>query len=192
MKYVIGLGNPGKSHERSRHNAGFMIIDKIAEANHLAFKAGKGSFLMGEAQIASERVYLVKPTTYMNHSGEAVQRLVSYYKADLSDLLIVYDDVALPLGKIRVRESGSSGGQKGVESIIYHLQSEDFARVRIGIANPEAENIPLTRFVLTNFRKDEAQTLAIVLKIGLEVVEDWIQFDTGYVMNKYNGLGIAN
>ena len=140
MKIIAGLGNPGTEYAQTKHNVGFMLVDALAE--HLNAPAWKEDFFsaMTEVRIGGEKVFLVKPLTYMNNSGEALGPMLSYYKVDADDLVVVHDDMDIPAGTVRIRKKGGSGGHNGIKSILTHVGSEDFARVRIGIGRPPAEN----------------------------------------------------
>lgn len=139
MKIIVGLGNPGKQYEFTRHNIGFLVIDQLAEKWNIDVNRTKFKSLVGEGFFAGEKVLLVKPQTFMNLSGEAVLDILQFYKREPSDLLVVYDDMDLPPGKIRLRKGGGSGGHKGMSSIIYLINSEGFPRLRIGIGKPTPE-----------------------------------------------------
>ena len=136
MKLIAGLGNPGAEYANTKHNVGFMLIDALAE--HLNASAWKVDFSssVAEARIGGEKIFLVKPLTYMNNSGEAIGPMLSYYKLSSEDLIVVHDDMDIPVGTVRIRKKGSSGGHNGIKSILSHVDSEAFARVRIGIGRP--------------------------------------------------------
>lgn len=170
MKLIVGLGNPGGKYEKNRHNAGFMVVDVLVKALGFSeFKEnGKFKALISEGEFEGEKVLLVKPQTFMNNSGEAVQKLVSYYKVDWADLWVVYDDLDLDLGVIRVREKGSAGTHNGMRSLVEHL-GEEFPRFRFGIGSEEAAKYrEIADFVLTNFTSDEEH---IVKKTVIAMVE---------------------
>ncbi len=189
MKLITGLGNPGRSYKDTRHNVGFMVLDRIADDSGFRFKSGKGEYEMAEYSAAGERVIFLKPTTYMNLSGLAVQAVVQYYKTSVADLLVICDDAALPLGKIRARKEGSDGGQKGLRSIIEQLQDDRFPRLRIGIGRHE--RMDLSDFVLSRFNEDEKPALKSVLETSQKAVMDFISRGIDYVMNQYNGMTIG-
>lgn len=187
MKLIAGLGNPGSRYERTRHNAGFMVIDKTAEELGIALRSGKGEFDIGSGDVEGERVWLMKPTTYMNNSGIAVREIVQFHKVDLKDILIVCDDAALPVGTIRMRKSGSDGGQNGLKSVIFHLNGDQFPRLRIGIANEIMTKMDLADFVLSKFDKAEIETVAATIDQAKNAVLDFIRTgDIDRCMNKYN------
>lgn len=150
MRLVVGLGNPGEKYENTRHNIGFRILDKIAEKQGIGFSFEKKF----EAEISeNDNMKLAKPQTFMNESGKAVQKIADFYKIDHNNIIVIHDDVDLEIGKIRISCGGSSAGHKGVQSIIDHLGSEDFWRVRVGVGRDE--KIPTEEWVLMNFSSDE-------------------------------------
>lgn len=152
MVYIFGLGNPGLKYKNTRHNAGFRVIDILSDRHGIKLKAaGKLEAFMGQGTIGGERVTLVKPTTYMNHSGWAVSAVMDYYKADYSQMMVVYDDIDIPFGELRIRERGSAGTHNGMRSIIDYIKTQDFIRVRVGIGKPE---IGLHAHVLGKFEKE--------------------------------------
>ncbi len=185
MKLIIGLGNVGGKYTFTRHNVGFMVVDKIALDNGLEFRENtKLKSLLTKFYKDGEEYMLVKPTTYMNLSGEAMRAVIDYYKIDPKDMIIIYDDLSLDLGKIRFRASGSDGGHNGIKSIIKHLGSKDFLRLKIGIG-PQAP-IPSEAFVLQDFPKDSLDTLKEVLTKSVDAV--FYCFDNGIekTQNRYN------
>jgi len=186
---VVGLGNPGSKYEFTRHNIGFRIVDNLARDMETEFKKAKSYYsLISRGMINNHKVILVKPQTFMNLSGRAVNRVVSYYKIPLQDLLIVYDDLNLELGKIRIRKRGSAGGHKGMESIMQYLNSEDIPRLRVGIGNPSLNfNFDCVSYVLSNFNNDEEDKIKGTIKLSTEVINIIIRED-GFekAMRKYN------
>ncbi|MBL7995755.1 aminoacyl-tRNA hydrolase [bacterium] len=187
MKLIAGLGNPGSRYERTRHNAGFMVIDKLTNALGISLRSGKGEYTIGDGSHAGERVWLMKPTTYMNNSGLAVREVVQFHKLALQDILIICDDAALPAGMIRLRKSGSDGGQNGLKSVIFHLNSDQFPRLRVGIANDLMQKMDLADFVLSRFDSSEIDTLDEMTEHAKNAALDFIQTgDIGFCMNKYN------
>ena len=185
MKLVVGLGNVGDKYCFTRHNAGFMVVDKWAIMNDVSFKEEKKlKCFVGKFKNGFEDIMLIKPTTFMNLSGEAVIAVVNYYKIDIEDIIIVYDDLSLELGKIRFRPSGSDGGHNGIKSVIKHLGTSNFARLKVGIG-PQPP-VPAESFVLQNFYKDQLETLKPVLKTSIEGILYY--FDNGMQMaqNRFN------
>lgn len=157
MKLIIGLGNPGKQYERTRHNIGFMVLDEIAKN----FKLNKKL----EAEITKEKdVIFAKPQTFMNESGRAVAKIIKFYKMPLKNIYIIHDDKDLNFGTLRIRPSGSSAGHKGVQSIIEHLRTQNFTRFRVGIKNPLIEKMDTADFVLSNFSRAEQKKLPEIIK----------------------------
>jgi PTH1 family peptidyl-tRNA hydrolase len=170
MKCIIGLGNFPKEYQNTRHNFGFLAVDFLAKKfNFLEFKFEKkfyGSISCGE--ILNEKVFLLKPETFMNNSGKAVSALLSFYKITAEDLFVLHDDLDLPFKKIRFKKGGSGGGNNGIRSIISSLGTEEFARLKFGISNPQREIIPAERFVLQRFSDEESSKIPLILKQGVE------------------------
>ena len=188
MKVVVGLGNPGLQYEFSRHNIGFRIIDNLAREIEIEFKKVKSyDSLISRGKINNYNLRLVKPQTYMNLSGKSVNKIVSYYRISFQDLLIVYDDLNLELGQIRIRKRGSAGGHKGVESIIQYLNSEDIPRLRIGIGKPSINsNFDYTSYVLSNFDNNEKDKISEVIQLSTEAIKTIIEDGLEKAMRKYN------
>ena len=185
---MIGLGNPGSKYEFTRHNIGFRIVDSLARDMGIEFNKVKSYYsLISRGMINNHKVMLVKPQTFMNLSGRAVNRVVSYYKIPLQDLLIVYDDLNLELGQVRIRKKGSSGGHKGIESIMQYLNSEDIPRLRIGIGNPSVNyNFDCVSYVLSNFNNDEEDKIEKVIQLSTKAVKTIIEYGFEKAMRKYN------
>ena len=188
MKIVVGLGNPGSKYEFTRHNIGFRIVDSLARDMGTEFKKVKSYYsLISRGTINNHKVMLVKPQTFMNLSGRAVSRVVSYYKISLQDLLIVYDDLNLESGQVRIRKKGSAGGHKGIESIMQYLNSEDIPRLRIGISNPSVNfNFDCVSYVLSNFNNDEKDKIEEVIQLSTEAIKTIIEDGFEKAMRKYN------
>ncbi|NPA90182.1 MAG: aminoacyl-tRNA hydrolase [Chloroflexi bacterium] len=185
MKIIFGLGNPGRKYERTRHNIGFQVLDILAERWGRTFAPHKFRALAAQTRIGDEPVLLVKPLTYMNLSGEAVGPIVRFYKVPLEHILVVYDDMDLPLGTLRLRAKGGSGGHKGIRSIIQHLHSEAFPRLRVGIGRPPGRMDPAD-FVLSPFTPEEEETMALVREKAADAVELWLREGTEKAMNRVN------
>ncbi len=181
MKLIAGLGNIGDKYCFTRHNAGFMVLDKLALDNNFSFR--EESKLKCFLAKSNDIIY-IKPTTFMNLSGEAVRAVMDYYKIDVKDILIVYDDIALDLGRIRFRANGSDGGHNGVKSVIKHVGTKEFDRLKIGIG-PQP-NIPSENYVLQNFPKDQLETLKDVLKKSDEAIKFYLENDIQKAQNKFN------
>lgn len=186
MYIIVGLGNPGKKYEHTRHNAGFDVLDILAEEYDIKIDKIKHKALIGEGRIGSEKVVLVKPQTYMNLSGESVQSVFQFYKVDMDHLIVVYDDIDLDIGKLRIRKKGSAGSHNGMKSIIKCLGSQDFPRIRVGVSKPEP-NRDLADFVLSRVPKDQADDMISGLEKAVKTVEEIIRTDIDMAMNKYNG-----
>ena len=185
---MIGLGNPGLKYEFTRHNIGFRIVDSLAKDIKIEFKKIKSYYsLISRGIINNHKIMLVKPQTFMNLSGRAVSRVVSYYKIPLQDLLVVYDDLNLESGQIRIRKKGSAGGHKGIESIMQYLHSEDIPRLRIGIGNPSINfNFDSASYVLSNFNGDEEDRIKETIKLSTEAIKTVIEDGFEKAMRKYN------
>lgn len=187
MKIVIGLGNPGKKYENTRHNVGFMMVDHLAAMWDVSMTQTKFKSLVGEGKRGMEKVLLVKPQTYMNLSGEAVRELVEFFKPDMQNVLIIYDDLDLPVGKIRLRAKGSAGGHNGMKSIIAHLGTDEFNRMKIGIDRPDkGKNV--ADYVLSSFTPTERPYINEAVKRGTEACDEWVTKSFLELMNRYNGI----
>lgn len=181
MKLIAGLGNIGDKYCFTRHNGGFMVLDKLAFDNNFSFR--EESKLKCFLAKSNDIIY-IKPTTFMNLSGEAVRAVMDYYKIDVKDILIVYDDITLDLGRIRFRANGSDGGHNGIKSVIKHVGTKEFDRLKIGIG-PQP-NIPSENYVLQNFPKDQLETLKDVLKKSDEAIKFYLENDIQKAQNKFN------
>ena len=188
---IVGLGNPGKQYEKTRHNIGWMLIDELAKSNHCALQLkSKDKAYAGSFHLQGHKVILCKPTTYMNLSGESVQPLMAYFNVELEHLLVLSDDVTLDFGRARLRAKGSSGGQKGIQNIIKRLSSQEFPRLRMGIG-PKRQGQDLASFVLQRFGKDELAALPEILdhmrrsaeRFVTEGIEQTIPFCNSYRLN---------
>lgn len=188
MKIVVGLGNPGLKYEFNRHNIGFRIVDSLARNIEIEFKKVKSYYsLISRGMINNHKVMLVKPQTFMNLSGRAVSKVVSYYKIPLQGLLIVYDDLNLELGQVRIRKKGSAGGHKGIESIMQYLNSEEIPRLRIGIGNPSVNfNFNCMSYVLSNYNNNEKEKIEEVIQLSTEAIKTVIEDGFEKAMRKYN------
>ncbi|QSX07438.1 aminoacyl-tRNA hydrolase [Alkalibacter rhizosphaerae] len=184
MKAIIGLGNPERRYEKTRHNIGFDVIDRLAQKHQVSFRSKHGA-LVGECWLNREKVLLVKPQTYMNRSGEAVRDVVEYHQLDEEDILVIYDDVDLEVGKIRIRPSGSAGTHNGMRSIIYQMNSDEMPRLRIGVGKPEFGD--LAAYVLGRFSKEEEPVVEEAVRRAAEAVEVFLEEDVQEAMNRYNG-----
>lgn len=184
VKLIVGLGNPGKDYQGTRHNVGFEVIDALARRHGIHVRRRQNKALVGEGNIGGEHVILAKPLTFMNLSGEAVAGLVRRYRLNASELIVVTDDVNLPLGRLRIRVRGSSGGHKGLRSIIHSLASEDFPRIRIGIGS--SEQIDMVNYVLSRFNRSERRTIKEAVEKAADAVEVILSEGLEQAMNRFN------
>lgn len=184
MKVIVGLGNKGNEYRGTRHNIGFEVIELLAERHQMAMTTRKHKGLIGQGYIEGEKIVLVMPLTYMNLSGECVREVLDYYKLDQEDLVIIYDDLSIDVGRLRVRDKGSAGGHNGIKSIIAHLHSEEFIRFKVGIG-PQPKGIKAEKFVLDTFRKEEVIEVKASIEHTANAIEALIKHDLTYVMNNY-------
>jgi PTH1 family peptidyl-tRNA hydrolase len=182
---IIGLGNPGRQYKSNRHNIGFMLLNHLAERLETSFSRLESNALVTKAKHQDHSIILAKPQTYMNLSGQSVASLVKFYKISLENLLVVYDDVDLPFGRIRIRPSGGSAGQKGISSIIERLGTTDFPRLRLGVGRPPGSK-GAASYVLKNFSGEDAEFLPHVLDRAVDAVFTYITYDLETAMNRYN------
>ena len=190
MKLIVGLGNPGLKYRRTRHNLGFRVIDALVKPREIRLTRGRFRCLQGEGQIGKERVLFVKPLTFMNDSGACVAPLAHYCKVELPDLLVVYDDVDLEVGKIRLRREGSAGGHNGMTSIIKQLGRQDFPRLRLGISHPPAW-MDMMSYVLGTFPRGDLKIVDEIMEQATLAVETWVYHGIDEAMNRFN-RGTAN
>jgi len=181
----VGLGNPGRSYQRTRHNLGYRVVELLSEKYKKSFKGGKAEYLYSQIEVEGKEVYLLKPLTYVNQSGQAVFDTLSFFNWTPPELFVICDDVNLPLGKLRIREKGSDGGHKGLRSIIYQLNSVDFPRLRLGIG-PPPEDMELEDFVLENFKKEEGKSVEEMVQISVLAVESAITVGLEESMKRFN------
>ena len=186
MKVIVGLGNPTDQYKGTRHNVGFMAIDRIAEANHININQHKFKAMVGSGFIGGSKVLLVKPLTYMNLSGESLRPIMDFYKVDLSDILVIYDDISLEPGMLRLRTKGSAGGHNGMKSIIKHLGGDTFPRIRVGIGGEKHPGQDLADYVLGHFKDDEKELLSDALDKAEKAAELFAQDEFAEAMNKYS------
>lgn len=192
MLLIVGLGNPGAEYEATRHNAGFMLIDRMAGARSCRFKRA-GRALWTKAVISGREAVLAKPQTFMNLSGEAVAELKDAFGVDICDLTVAYDDLDLPLGRIRLRRGGGSGGHRGIESIIQCLGSRDFQRLRLGIGRPSPPSSEDTvSYVLSPFSPDQSHGLGKMLDAGEQSIEAIAAEGIGAAMNRFNSATLPD
>ncbi len=185
MKLIVGLGNPGKQYEETRHNVGFKVIDALSKKLNIPFNESKFRGLYGKGIVDGQKVMLLKPMTYMNLSGEAVRPIMDYYDIPTENLLVIYDELDLPVGKIRLRYKGSAGGHNGMKSIIQHLGTQEFNRIRIGIDRPDPD-YPVVDYVLGKFNRKDRKIMEEVIATCVDASILWLEKPFIEVMNIYN------
>ena len=183
---IVGLGNPGKQYESTRHNAGFICMDILAEKYDIKINKLKFKSLMGEGRIEGKRCLLLKPQTYMNLSGEAVRDAVEFYKIPVENVIVICDDISLEPGKMRIRRKGSHGGQNGMRNIIYHLKDDNFPRIKIGIGAKPNPEYDLADWVLSRFTQSEAKLIKQVADNTVSAIEIMVKGDIDKAMSNYN------
>ena len=188
MFLIVGLGNIGKEYEGTRHNIGFEAIDYISKKYNIDINRKKFKGEYGEGFIGTEKVILLKPSTYMNLSGESIIEVMNFYKLSNEEIIVLYDDISLEVGKLRVRDKGSAGGHNGIKSIIACIGSDVFSRIKIGVGQPKGD---LVSHVLGKFSKDENEILSEVIKVTSEGVEIIMKNDIKEAMNKLNGFNVS-
>lgn len=187
IEYVIaGLGNPGMEYEGSRHNAGFFVVDFLAEQENVDINRLKFKGKTGEAIIGGKRCLIIKPTTYMNLSGESIVQALDFYKLDTDRLIVIYDDISLEPGKLRIRRKGSHGGHNGMRSIIDLTGKDDFPRIKIGVGKKPHPDYDLAKWVLGKFSKDDAEKMKLSAENACECIRLMVQGKTDEAMNKFN------
>lgn len=190
MKVLVGLGNPGKKYEGTRHNVGWLVIAELAVRHGAARPKVKFEAEIAEISVAGQKLVLVAPQTYMNASGRSVRQLVDFYQITSGDVLVVCDDINLPLAKLRIRRSGSSGGQKGLENVIQQLGTQDVPRLRIGVGQPP-NGRDSADYVLDRFAKAEMREIEPAVKSAADAVETWVTEGIDKAMNRFN-IGCKN
>ena len=180
---IIGLGNPGPKYAASRHNVGFMCVDQLASRFDITLKDKRKTAVLGEGRIDSQPVVLVQPRTFMNNSGEAVRYVLDRYRIPRQSILVIFDDIDLPLGRIRLRASGGSGGHNGLKSINASVGAEDYSRLRIGVSRPQGNTIS---HVLTTFTSEERPVVNETLAQAVNAAEAWVTRGIGYAMDNFN------
>jgi len=183
MKMLVGLGNPGKKYSHTRHNIGFKVLEELARRHQIEKEESRYDAIVGHLRINQEKLLLVKPLTFMNLSGKAVRPLFNWFKLELSELLVVYDDMDLPPGTVRIRASGGTGGHKGMQSICESLGSRDFPRIRIGIGRPPGGAID---WVLGEFSESEKPLMQEAVEKAASAIECWVKSGIDASMNAYN------
>ncbi len=189
MKLIVGLGNPGRGYASNRHNVGFICLNHFARTQDIRFNKKQAQARIGTGQVAGTEVVVARPQTFMNLSGQSVSRLVRKFNISLDDLLVIHDDLDLPLGKIRLRQGGSAGGHKGVDSIITCLGSKNFLHLKVGIGRPaitEPSEADIAAYVLSDFTQDEKQTISQVIPKVSQAIVCLLTEGLTAAMNKYN------
>jgi PTH1 family peptidyl-tRNA hydrolase len=191
VKLVVGLGNPGREYEKTRHNVGFHVADLVAEAEGWTWSGKRGKTLLAEGLINGEKVVLAKPQSYMNLSGKPVADLAHWYKVALDDLLIVCDDLDLPFARMRLRPRGKSGGHHGLESVIEALGSSEFPRLKLGIGRPAVNPMQTAGYVLKPPRGKEKETLEEAERLAAEAVRSFLREGVLVAMNRFNSVRVS-
>ncbi|MCM3223716.1 aminoacyl-tRNA hydrolase [Bacillus cereus] len=185
MKLIVGLGNPGREYELTRHNIGFMAIDELAKRWNISLNEQKFKGVFGAGFVNGEKVILLKPLTYMNLSGESIRPLMDYYKIDVEDFVVMYDDLDIPVGKLRLRMKGSAGGHNGVKSTISHLGTQEFQRIRMGIDRPK-NGMKVVDYVLGRFTSEEIKDVNHSIEKAADACEEWLNKPFLQIMNTFN------
>jgi len=183
---LVGLGNPGREYKDTRHNFGFMLIDRIAVRLNARGMKVQSKAIVTDAMYEDRKLILAKPQTYMNLSGPSVQGLVHFYKIPLTNIMVLSDDLDIPFGTIRIRAAGGPGGQRGLSSVIESLGTKDFPRLRLGIGRPPGKMDP-ANFILQNFSRDEMKSISEILDAGADAVLEFVKNGLNAAMNKFNG-----
>ena len=186
MYLIAGLGNPGKQYEDTRHNVGFRTMDYLGEQWNIPIKKIKFKALLGEGLVGGEKVILAKPSTFMNASGESIGEIVRYYNIEPEHIIVVQDDVALPVGRLRIRASGSDGGHNGIKSILYHLGTDQFIRLKIGVGGAKHD---MVSHVLGTFSKEDGVDVTRCIRVADTIMETIFSQGVKEAMNQFNGFG---
>ena len=187
MILIVGLGNPGKQYEQTRHNIGFDVIDYMANKYNIDVNREKFKGICGEGFIENKKVILLKPLKYMNLSGESIRELANFYKLEDDEIIVVYDDISLDIGRLRIREKGSAGGHNGIKSIIQNLGGDKFPRVKVGVGQPKDN---LVNHVLGKFSKEDREHIEKVIPVVSDAIVEIVKNDAKESMNKFNGVNI--
>ncbi|MEQ8154157.1 MAG: aminoacyl-tRNA hydrolase [Clostridiaceae bacterium] len=187
MFLIVGLGNPGTEYKGTRHNIGFDVIDCLAEKNNIEVNRKKFKGEIGEGKISGEKVVLLKPTTYMNLSGESIREVINFYKITNDKVIVIYDDISLEIGRLRIRGKGSAGGHNGIKSILANLGSDVFPRIKVGVGQPKGN---LVSHVLGKFSKEEMESVEKVVEGAAEAAEEIVKNGETEAMNKFNSFSI--
>jgi PTH1 family peptidyl-tRNA hydrolase len=184
---IIGLGNPGKKYENTRHNVGFDTVELLSRRHGITITKLKHKALLGDGKISGKRVILVKPQTFMNLSGESVREILEWYKVPVKNIIIIYDDIDLPAGKLRLRPKGSAGTHNGMRSVIYQIESDEFPRIRIGVGGPP-EGWELADYVLSKLSGEDKKKVEEAIVYAADAVEEIVKSGIDVAMNKFNSL----
>ncbi len=192
MKLIVGLGNPGREYEDTRHNVGYMVVDNFVKANALGTFTEKFNALLLKTTFNNEQLIIVKPLSYMNLSGDVVRKVVDYYKIDVSDIIVIHDDLDMPVGKIKLKLGGSSGGHNGIKDITNKLGNENYKHLKIGIANNK--NIDTKDYVLGKFKDNDLKEIMFAIYHTNDILKDYFKYDFNDLMSRYNGVydGLSN
>ncbi len=188
MYLIAGLGNPGRDYVGTRHNIGFEVADAICARFDIKLNKEKFKAQLGDGRIAGERVIVAKPQTYMNLSGESIREIAEWYKIEPENIIIIYDDISLPTGRLRIREKGSAGGHNGIKNIIYQLQTDVFPRIKVGTGRPENPEYDVKDYVLGHFSAEEIKILTKAAIRAAYATEEIIASGAKSAMNKFNGV----
>ena len=183
MKLIVGLGNPGKKYEHTRHNMGFDVVDLFSDLAQIDVDKESFKGLLGRGKVFDQDIMVLKPQTFMNLSGESVRQVVDYFKIEIDDIIVIYDDMAIATGRIRLRASGSSGGHKGIQNIIEHLGTENIKRIKVGIGEPEFDAID---YVLSKPTKEEKELIDEAIKDAVEALKTILKKNFDVAMNDFN------
>ena len=189
MYYIVGLGNPGLQYENTRHNVGFMTIDYLAKKHNINVKKLKHKALYGQGEISGQKVMLIKPQTYMNNSGESVRDFKNFYKFDDDKLIVIFDDIDIDFGRIRIKKKGSAGTHNGMKSIIYQTQTDKFPRIKIAVGQ-KPEYMNLANFVLSGFHGEDVDIVREEIIMAAEAIEMMLDTNIDKAMNKYNSINL--
>lgn len=183
---IVGLGNPGDKYEYTRHNVGFLTLDRLSVEENCKINKIKYNSLLGEVSLGGHRCIVIKPQTFMNNSGEAVREVSAFYKIPPEKIIVVFDDISLPCGKMRIRRKGTDGGHNGIKSIIYHLKSDAFPRIKVGVGAKPHPDYDLADWVLSTFKKDEMEEIKKSTVNACEALRLIVDGKTDLAMNKFN------
>lgn len=183
---IIGLGNPGQKYENTKHNAGFIALDYFASQNNFIFNADIFEGIFHKLKYDEKEVFFLKPQTFMNLSGDCVVKFINFYKIDIKNILVVYDDLDLPIGKIKIKKNGSSGGQNGIKDIIKKLGTEEIKRIKIGIGRPKNKNDSITNYVLSKISNEDQPLFLKSIKKASNVIDNFYKKDFDKILTEFN------